>query len=224
MSEQVQDQQGEKLYAGKYKSVEELEKAYANANDLISKGKHKEPAAPKQETFNKVELAKEIAKQVQEGIKAERVAQKEANAAAVKKLISSTPDAALSLKKALYTSDGKQEKEYMEKIEKGELTENEAKMLIEQGRDLEEPPSFLDKVLKEKGTSPDDYAATEEKYLDLLDNPHLYEDGHPDQKKLREQMFKYQDKLGKPREDIANLGGWEQGVQGEETMIDGDGR
>jgi hypothetical protein len=38
----------ERLYAGKYKSVDELEKAYAEAQKVISKGSHKQQA-PKQE-------------------------------------------------------------------------------------------------------------------------------------------------------------------------------
>lgn len=219
MDKENTPQEGDKLFAGKYKTVEELEKAYNHANDLISKGQHKEPAP---EAKPAAIDSKAIEKAVAEALKQQSVKQHADNAAAIKKMLSSEPDAALSLKKALYTSDGKQEKEYLDKIEKGEVSPAEVQVLIERGKELEEPPSFLDKVLKER-ESASDFEKIETEYYDLLDDPALYNSDHDDYKKKREKMFKLQDKLGLPREDFANMEEWSTGTRGEETIVEPDG-
>ena len=225
MDDKDKNQDSDKLYAGKYKTVEELEKAYKHANDLISKGQHKDAKGddtpPKQDKPAQVDT-KAIEKAVAEALKQRDVQQKVANVEAVKKLIKSEPDAALSLKKALWTEDGKQEKEYLEKIEKGDVSMEEVNTLIARGKELEEPPSFLDKVLKE-GNNKSDFDKMNTEYLDLLDNPSLYNKEHPDHKKSRDRMTKLQETLGLPKEDFSALDEWDTGMQGEETTIDPDG-
>ena len=223
MDDKNTNQEGDKLFAGKYKTVEELEKAYKHANDLISKGQHKdEPPQKDPEPKPQAIDAKSIEKAVAAALKQRDIQQKVDNAAAVKKLIQSQPDAALSLKKALWTEDGKQEKEYLEKIEKGEVSEQEVSLLIDRGKELEEPPSFLDKVLKE-GADKSDFDKQNEEYLELLDNPALYNADHPDHKKSRDKMTKLQESLGLPKEDFSALDTWDTGMQGEETTVEPDG-
>lgn len=215
MSEENKKPEGsEELLAGKFKSKEDLEKGYLELQKKLSAGEHKkEPETPPK--TDSAAMAKEVAKLVAQAMKDQQSAAKEQNTDAVKKLIKDTPDGALSLKKALYTEDGKQEKDYFKKIEAGEISPQEVKILMDQGRQLEEPPSFLDAILKKTDYSKDDFARDSEALNNLLADSKWYHPKHPDHKKNREKTMALQKKLGLEVQDFSDMANWKQGVHTE---------
>ena len=198
---------------GKYKSAAELEKAYVALQAKMSAGEHKksEPAPAKQP-----DVAKLVATAVKEAIDQQKTATAQANAAAAKEFIKKTPDAALAIKKVLHTEDGKKEAAFIERVEKGDVSKTELELLVEQGRDLDEPPNFLDSALqKGKNSESRQFESDEEEYFKLLDDPALQDDRDGKNKPLVKRMHELQEKLGLEREDFSTMDQWDTGVHAE---------
>ena len=206
---------------GKFKSVEDLEKSYLELQKKMSAGEHKKDDAPPAKQPDVAAMAKLVAASVKEAIAAEKQAAAEAQATSVKKYLKDTPDAALAIKKLLHTEDGKKEAEFIAKLDKGEVSLAEAKLMVDQGAPLQEPPNFIEQAIlnKNKGKQVDEESLRNE-YYNLLDDPKLLNPDDVEHKKKVERMYKLQEELGLPKEDFHNAANWESGLPGEEDMQD----
>ena len=204
---------------GKYKSVEELEKGYRALQAKMSAGEHKE--APPAKQLDVAANAKAIAAAVKEALAAEKQAAAQEQAASIKKYLKETPDAALSVKKLLHSEDGKKEAAFIDKVEKGEVSLAEAKLMVDQGKDLQEPPNFIEQaILNKNKPSEDDVDALRTEYYALLDDPQLLDPDDVSYKKKVDRMHALQEKLGLPQEDFHNAANWESGLHGDDDMMD----
>ena len=218
----MSDENKEQTFAGgKYASVEELEKGYLELQKKLSAGEHKkaEPEPAKQPAA--ADIAKAAAAAVKEALAAEKKAAAEEQAASVKKYLKDTPDAALSIKKLLHSEDGKKEAAFIDRVEKGDVQLTEVKLMIDQGKDLQEPPNFIEQAILNKNKGPKgDEESLRNEYYSLLDDPKLLDPDHVEYKKKVDRMHKLQEELGLPKEDFHNAANWESGISGEEDHID----
>ena len=206
---------------GKYKSAAELEKAYVALQAKMSAGEHKKDDSPPAKQPDAAAFAKAAAAAVKEALAAEKAAAAEKQAGEVKKFLKDTPDAALSVKKLLHSEDGKKEAAFIERIEKGDVSLAEAKLMVDQGKDLKEPPNFIEQAILNKNKGPrEDEESLRNEYYNLLDDPGLLDQDNVQHKKKVERMYKLQESLGLPKEDFHNAANWESGLQGEEDMMD----